>query len=393
MVFNAYTEPASNGHFLYNVKMAGRERSLRSQTTRDAIISFALNDIAIVGVDGLSVTSLIKSAGITRPTFYSYFGDIDGLIAEIWIDRGRFWIETMAAQGEFDLRDDANIFALTEIFISAQRSDELRAVVSAGLAQFIEDISDDAGTLATVMWRIANRIGVVGTQRVWPTVTDALFLDSFLDSLGARTIKAGITVVDELPVIELEKSDAVEANIARGVIQIVGRGGVAGLSVLRLGRILRVTSGYINPRIHGLRELVGTTYALVQDSVARQNVGLWKLWNLTPRGFARFIVGSLGGSRQSWRIFRNEVLVASAHDPELAALVSASMDSLVAIVGTRVSGFGYSGRVTARMSILVHTMLFGFSTLAIAGVRVDQLAHEGVIDALLKELATRKFRI
>jgi AcrR family transcriptional regulator len=373
--------------------MPGRVRSVRSQTRRDAIIDFALKDISSVGVDGLSVTALIASAGITRPTFYSYFGDVQGLLAEIWLEKGRQWIDIVAAPGEFTQRDNELVFALTEIFISAHRSEELRTIVEISFAEFIGEFSGDAGRLTTVMWRIANRVGVVGTHRVWPSVQDALFLDSFLDAVSTRKVKPNITVVDELPEIELDASEVVDVNIARGVIGIVGRGGVSGLSVLRLGRILRVTSGYLNPRIDSLKELVGLTYGLVQDSAARQNVKLWTLWNLNPRGFARFIVGSLGGSRQSWRLFRNEVLVASAHDPELAAIIGSTMDSLLKIVGSKVTGFGYSRAVTARISVLVHTMLFGFSTLSAVGVKVGDLAHEGVIDALLKELAARRFRV
>jgi AcrR family transcriptional regulator len=390
MVFNA---SEASDPILYNVKMPGRVRSVRSQTRRDAIIDFALKDISSVGVDGLSVTALIASAGITRPTFYSYFGDVQGLLAEIWLEKGRQWIDIVAAPGEFTQRDNELVFALTEIFISAHRSEELRTIVEISLAEFISEFSGDAGRLTAVMWRIANRVGVVGTQRVWPSVQDALFLDSFLDAVSTRKVKPNITVVDELPEIELDASEVVDVNIARGVIGIVGRGGVSGLSVLRLGRILRVTSGYLNPRIDSLKELVGLTYGLVQDSAARQNVKLWTLWNLNPRGFARFIVGSLGGSRQSWRLFRNEVLVASAHDPELAAIIGSTMDSLLKIVGSKVTGFGYSRAVTARISVLVHTMLFGFSTLSAVGVKVGELAHEGVIDALLKELAARRFRV
>jgi AcrR family transcriptional regulator len=390
MVFNA---SGASSPILYNVKMPGRVRSVRSQTRRDAIIDFALKDISSVGVDGLSVTALIASVGITRPTFYSYFGDVQGLLAEIWLEKGRQWIDLVAAPGDFTQRDDELVFALTEIFISAHRSEELRTIVEISFAEFIGQFSGDAGLLTAVMWRIANRVGVVGTQRVWPSVQDALFLDSFLDAVSTRKVKPNITVVDELPEIELDASEVVDVNIARGVIGIVGRGGVSGLSVLRLGRILRVTSGYLNPRIDSLKELVGLTYGLVQDSAARQNVKLWTLWNLNPRGFARFIVGSLGGSRQSWRLFRNEVLVASAHDPELAAIIGSTMDSLLKIVGSKVTGFGYSRAVTARISVLVHTMLFGFSTLSAVGVKVGDLAHEGVIDALLKELAARRFRV
>jgi len=390
MVFNA---SGASGRVLYNVKMPGRVRSVRSQTRRDAIIDFALKDISLVGVDGISVTALIASAGITRPTFYSYFGDVQGLLAEIWLEKGRQWIDIVAAPGEFTQRDNELVFALTEIFISAHRSEELRTIVEISFAEFISEFAGEAGRLTTVMWRIANRVGVVGTHRVWPSVQDALFLDSFLDAVSTRKVKPNITVVDELPEIELDASEVVDVNIARGVIGIVGRGGVSGLSVLRLGRILRVTSGYLNPRIDSLKALVGLTYGLVQDSAARQNVKLWTLWNLNPRGFARFIVGSLGGSRQSWRLFRNEVLVASAHDPELAAIIGSTMDSLLKIVGSKVTGFGYSRAVTARISVLVHTMLFGFSTLSAVGVKVGDLAHEGIIDALLKELAARRFRV
>lgn len=372
--------------------MAAAPRNIRAQQTRDRILSVALSEVARLGVDGLSVTSLIKIAGITRPTFYSYFGDIRGLLAEIWISRGSDWFEAIAFDAEFDA-DSVELRALTEIFISAHRSEELRTVVATVIDGRLNRIKDDNSAVTVALWRAANRIGILGTISVWPGVGEALFLDDFIRALRPASISVGETTVGELPAIALDDSDIVDSNIAQGIIGIVGSDGVGGLSLLRLGRLLRVTSGYLNPRIDDLNELVGLTYSLVQDSVARQNVQLWTLWNLSPRGFARFIVGSLGGSRMRWRMFRNEVLVASAHNPKLATLVAESMESLTTIVGGRVAGFGFAADVTRRMSVLVHTMLFGFSTLAVVGVDVQRLSHEGIIEALLKELARRKFRV
>lgn len=372
--------------------MSAAQRSTRSQQTRDAILEHAVREISRAGIDELSVTSLIRGAGISRPTFYSYFGDISGLLAELWLARGEAWINRLVEPGEFSYDDD-EMYALTEVFISAHRNEEIREVVEATTSRHFDISTDSAAVLAIQAWRMANRIGVLGTGRLWKRVTDALFLDSFLDALEGKPLKQVKTEVGELPEIELESSEHIDDQIAKGVIGIVGKDGVRSLSVLRLGRIMRVTSGYLNPRIDNLSELVAVTYALVQDSVARQNVALWNVWNLNPRGFARFIVGSIGGSRQEWRMFRNEVLVTASHDSALAELVYPSMESLVSIVGKRVAGFGFPSDVTARVSILVHTTLFGFSTLASAGVRVAELSHEGVIDGLIKELTKRRFRL
>ncbi|MSY63338.1 MAG: TetR family transcriptional regulator, partial [Actinobacteria bacterium] len=57
------------------------------------LIDSGVAAIAKDGIDQISVQSISDGAKNSRPTFYSYFGDINGLIAEIWLAKADQWLE------------------------------------------------------------------------------------------------------------------------------------------------------------------------------------------------------------------------------------------------------------------------------------------------------------
>jgi AcrR family transcriptional regulator len=48
------------------------------------------------GIDRISVSQICDLAKNTRPTFYSYFGNIDGLLADIWVGEGDAFLSRLA---------------------------------------------------------------------------------------------------------------------------------------------------------------------------------------------------------------------------------------------------------------------------------------------------------
>jgi AcrR family transcriptional regulator len=364
-------------------------RSAKAEATRARFLELALESITQSGIASLSASDLVKRSGVSRPTFYSYFGDVDGLLAELWLAYGEAWACSMLLDAGPGIHEAPESRALCEVFLQAHRNQQVREVVSATLHEVLERELPEPGRRSVGLWRMANRIGARVTAASWPQAADALFLDSYLDSIDGKVSRLAPTGSPELPAIAWELEEGTDPSIVEGVIQIVGSSGVGSLSILRLGRVLRVTSGYLNPRISNLPQLVADTYRIAQDSAARQNMATWSALNLKPEGFARFVVGSVGEARAPWRRFRTEVLVAAAYSEELGAAVAQSMDEFIQRLRARTSRIGLPVELAERVALLVHTLLVGFAALDSAGVSVRSLAHEGVIRALVGETAKR----
>ncbi|MFM1950456.1 MAG: hypothetical protein RL418_143 [Actinomycetota bacterium] len=337
----------------------------------------------------LSVSELVEASGMTRPTFYSYFGDRDGLLAEIWLDKGESWcLGMMAEKTDFNSESVLNR-AMSEIFLYCHRGADIRELVGATLSQTLEKNFAGQASRSVALWRMANRLGVIVTARIWPTVNDALFLDEYLEGLSSQLRITAPTTEPDLPEIELRNSGETPPELVEAVVRVVQASGLEGLSILRLGRVMRVTSGFLNPRIDDLVQLVGESYTVVQNAAVEQNLAIWSDLKLNPEGFAKFIIGSVGTSRKYWRNFRMEVLVAAAHSIELREIVSSSMDSFLESISARTAALLFPRQLVNRVALLVHTLLFGFTALSNAGIDVSSLAHRGVIRALLVQVAKR----
>lgn len=337
----------------------------------------------------LSVSELVEASGMTRPTFYSYFGDRDGLLAEMWLDKGELWcLGMMEEKPDFDAESILNR-AMSEIFLYCHRSADIRELVGPTLFKTLEKNFGGQAARSVALWRMANRLGVIVTARIWPTVKDALFLDEYLEGLASQVRIVTPTTEPDLPEIELRNSGETPPELVEAVVRVVQASGLEGLSILRLGRVMRVTSGFLNPRIDDLVHLVGESYTVVQNAAVEQNLAIWSDLKLNPEGFAKFVVGSVGSSRKYWRNFRTEVLVASAHSIELRELVSSSMDSFLESISARTAALLFPRQLVNRVALLVHTLLFGFTALSNAGIDVSSLAHRGVIRALLMQVAKR----
>jgi AcrR family transcriptional regulator len=369
--------------------MPESKKKSRGEVTRDQFLSLAVSSISEHGVSGISISGLSTASGMTRPTFYSHFGDMDGLIAELWLERAEEWILLMTAADEnFDYRAEL-VTSLTEVFLHCHRNVHLKEIVAPVLQRTLEKRFPGPAEYSVALWRMANRIGVVATARVWPAVAAAMVLDEYLEGLHTSVIHLDLSTEGPLPEIEIPEVPGLSPKIVEAVLTIVQSSGVEGLSMLRLGRVLRVTTGYLYPRIHNLAGVVGSCYQVVQDAAVKQNLALWSKLRLSPEGFARFIVGSVGSTRLHWRNFRSEVLIAAAHNPVLAASVTISMESFHHSITRRTAALLFPRELVSQVALLVHTLLFGFTALHNAGIEVRGLAHAGVIRALLGRVAKR----
>lgn len=348
-----------------------------------------VNHVSRHGVDGVSVADLTKEAGVSRPTFYSHFDDIDGLFAEVWLEYFPSWWQSMCDPADSSVYQRAETLALLQIFLIGHRSPQVDEAVMSTLPKIIEDSFPDIGDRTVAMWTFANRIGIIATEGVWPKALLAVELDSYLRAVSGRVTFRRIMSAEELPQIGPEEPASDHEKIVLATMSIVQKSGVNGLSISRLGRMLRVTSGFIYPRITSRDALVAEAFSYALRSAHTSNIARWQKKKLGVEGFAEFLVGGLGNPRTHWRRFRAEVLIAAHSSDELAGLVRSALEDFADNVGRETAKLPVPKQLVETMTVLVHTLLFGFSAMHHAGIDVRSLAHTGVIRAMVAEIGRR----
>ena len=65
----------------------------RQARTVARFVDAAVVAIGETGIDRLSVSRIATLARASRPTFYAYFGEVGGLLAELWLARGAAFLD------------------------------------------------------------------------------------------------------------------------------------------------------------------------------------------------------------------------------------------------------------------------------------------------------------
>jgi len=326
---------------------------------------------------------------VSRPTFYSHFGNTDGVLAEIWVEHGEAWVLSMCDPSNTDRHEDALARALLEIFMVAHRKPEILETLEARLPSLLDNRFPDFVDRTIALWTFANRLGICATRDVWDSAERATILDSYLGSARGKISNLAPLETEELTAISDTHDQQIESELLLGALTVVQNSGVHALTVSRLARVLGVTSAYVYPRITDTADLVVLAFDYALTQATTTNVARWQQKKLGIEGFAEYIVGGLSNSRTNWRKFRGEVLLAAPHVPELLEGVPVALDAFAERVMKPISVLPIPKELKRVAAVLVHTILFGFSALQAAGIPVKHLAHVGIIQAMFRELGKR----
>ena len=101
--------------------------ALRADTSnRGRLLLAALDQIDRIGIDNITAADLIGEAGVSRSTLYSYFGEVLGVVAEVWAACGAEWLTQVMTQPERNHDIDA---AMVSLLCTARRAPLLNEVV------------------------------------------------------------------------------------------------------------------------------------------------------------------------------------------------------------------------------------------------------------------------
>jgi AcrR family transcriptional regulator len=357
--------------------------SNRQQKAIDVFISAGISAVAETGVDRISVSQVTTLAKATRPTFYSYFGDIDGLLAEIWLTHADQWLADLAnplfSVSAMSKSEQEKWICLTEILAITHRMASLREVVEPMVAAWFKPLSkgNQLEVLKTV-WLVATRLGIVISQSIDPKAAEANIIDPLVQHTpNESTVKLEVLKPAALPPIADPKLDqaSVENQLIQAAISVIASAGAAAASMTRISRKARLSTGSAYPRFSNSDELVNSSFEVAVAEVVRQNFELVDGGNFGPEDFGLFVTAGLQPPRKTWRNFRVEIHIEGRVNKDLKKRLASSLKATNAAVAKGLTNYNAPELTESAVPYLMHTVGIGFAVLLNAGLPVDKMDH------------------
>lgn len=304
--------------------------------SRRGLLSAGIDSVANLGIDQVTASDIISRANVSRPTFYSYFDDVSGLMADCWVHGGRHWLEALLwgrlPEG-FETTPEHQVYV--DILMSATRTPEIAEVVLPDIEHHWAQLRGTSESeQVRRLWALGTRLGMTASAPVMPSV---LTLDKFVS--GIELIPADMTATEENvnavtavePAVDEPlpaDTDDVTARLISAVIRVVSTSGVARASMTRVCRAAGVTTGSAKPRFHTMSDLMSRGYEFAVLEVARQNTAQAAsvFGGVTPiQAYVRQMNAALHANRKSWRRYRQEMHLASRVNQTIRAEMTESI--------------------------------------------------------------------
>ena len=381
--------------FSYTVKPRTRTTG-QVRKSVDAFVNSGIRGIDAFGADRLTVSHVTESAGATRPTFYSYFGNVAGLLAEVWLSRGAlfcsrlidptFRLEVAAPEIKTEMR------ALLEIFTVSRRIPEVAEIVTPIIEKWWRDSGGENDFVRSQnAWLIANRIGTWLTEPTEPRVISAALLESILPALGISPTGVHVdpTFADTPRLESPSVADlSVEGRLLDATIRVIAGSGANAATMSRIARNAHVTTGTIYPRFNN-DELLLRSFEHAVGLVTEQNFGLISPAGFAPEQFGAIVRGGLAPSRQTWRNFRVEMYLESRYNPTLAQHLREALHSANARVADGLGQLPIGKGERESIAFLIHTIGIGMAVLLNNGIPVDTMDHALLTREMVEVLGKR----
>ena len=380
------------------IEHLGEERHSRKEQSFDDLLCSAVYEIAAKGIDHVTVGDITKASGNSRTTFYTYFGDLPGLCAEIWIKFGRAWLESKSTTlkpssyvSDFHAALDS---ALLDIFTTAHRMPEVLEVIQPDcISWWREQIAETGTTALNKVWILAAKLGTQISIPVTSGASECLSMlplfelapqvkvqDLFFEEKLSQYSPSGIADTGQ---IELD----IQAMIMMAALSVVASSGVVAASMSRVARKTRVSTGSVYPKFKNIDEVVHQAFDWsIRQIVASNSKSLVKSDH--PGNFyGEIIIGGLREQRTLWRNFRLEMHVEARVNPRLAAHMSPGLDETNLFLVETISDYQVPKSLTVPVTYLMQTLAVGFSLLHNAGIPVSLLDHRIMTNYMIGALA------
>jgi AcrR family transcriptional regulator len=361
-----------------------------ARNSHSGFLDAGISLIAKRGIDNITVADISKASGFTRATFYSYFGDLDGLYAEIWMLYGRLWLESLA-KDDLPYKSEADqlrCFAVLEIFIASKRKPAVLEVVTPTVSNWWNDsVSENKADQARLAWIVAGNIGIAISKHLAPSITNVSEIISLL-----RQMPSDPSVLEAMGLAPTPKTNPLQAvlrslevpeqtdeeRIKTSTIEVVASAGVADASMTRIARNLQVTTGSVYPRFSNISSLVIESFEFAAKHVVTQNLANTKDGSFGPDEFGLFVTAGLLARRKQWRNYRLEAHIEGRVNKSLAKRIQKSNAEVNVQVSNALRRYDIPEVVLEAATHLIHSIGIGFTLLFNAGIPLNELDHRRI---------------
>jgi AcrR family transcriptional regulator len=335
------------------------------------------------GIDRISVSLICEIAKSTRPTFYSYFGNVDGLLADIWVSSCQDFFKRLADPGYALLgsKSSTEDRALVEIMAVSHRNPEVAEVVNRTVQIWWKDLAgaDELKNLKFA-WVIGARLGLLMMIAVDPTVKTMVIADKLLNSIDRlANVKNKITA-DLLPQISdpEAKLETIDQLLLAAAVNVVANSGISAASMARISRFAQVTTGSVYPRYPNISELILESFEFAAKHVVNQNLSNTRDGSFGPDEFGLFVIAGLLPRRKQWRNYRLEAHIEGRVNKPLAKRIQLSNKEVNDQVSQALRKYNIPEPMLIAATHLIHSIGIGFSLLFNAGIALNELDHRRI---------------
>ena len=369
-------------------------RAKKRRTSFDELLMAGISAIADKGIDHVSVSDVAKLSEVSRPTFYTYFGDMPGFFAEIWLRHGMEWLgnQTNAA---VTMDEDFNQ-AMLEVFAIARRTPEVQEVVQPDVEKWWAAIkSEGESTALRMVWLLGFKLGYQLTHKVTPQAKlglPALQMINFPDDVLELPImkdlgEMKLDAVPNMPGLSLG-SETVDEALTRSALEVVASSGVAATSMTRIARKARVSTGSVYPRFKSAESLIEKSFEVAIAEIVAKNVEVVTTQGMGADQYAFSVNAGFGPERTTWRNYRSEMHLEAAHNPGLAKFMEPGLEVTASFLEENFKNYGATPAIARAVAWFMHSHAIGtsliFNQVPEVGTQDNRIMTRWVISQLPK---------
>lgn len=308
-----------------------RPRTARARENDERLLDAAVAAIAENGLDRIVRADVTERAGLTHGALYSRYDGLADLAADVWVHRVAAHVQEMVAAADrlateprpeaADLarfRDHPLTTAAVELTVASARVPELADVVPRDVAAWIDErgLRDRPCSLVV----LAMLLGAGVYRAVDPDFGDAAPMVLRWMHQGAGAVWSGAPPPPDPPVppvrIEYAPDDPVRDRLLRAAADVIGRSGVEGTTMKRIGRAAGYSASAAYNLYRNRDDLIHDT--LVRSMAFVQSPDRTVPVVSTADAVAARLAGWCSAEGRVRRRLSLEVFVATLHRPTLA---------------------------------------------------------------------------
>lgn len=347
------------------------------------LLEAGINAIASKGVDHITVGDVTSLSHHSRPTFYTYFGDMNGFLAELWLKYGLEWLDSLVSDPPERIPPTELNAAMMEIFLVSHRNPEIAEVLNPDIQTWFENNTKANPVVAVKLsWYLSVKLGMYLSLVVTPEAIAAIpflkFLiaipDNVLEHPGMQDLVANPIQVPPGPNGIEPKPEEHEQQLLAAAIHVVANSGVASASMARIARRARVSTGTLYPRFKSTEPLVAASFDLAIRQIVNGNIeqleestGAYEYGVIVAAGFSQ--------SRKSWRDYRLEMYLEAQHNEAIATYMAPGLEETRSLLDDVLVQYGFGDAQRMAITQMMQNLAVGLSLLFNAGVPVAKLDH------------------